>query len=102
MKKEDLDREFQYIHGRITELFYQQKAMSLEEFNRLHGGCWLYHEKALMGHGHQEDFKTDLNNPGSPMRTEQIEQQLDGLKIKETEWLKHGCSNPEKFLPKKD
>lgn len=99
MKKEDLDREFSLIHDRITELFYQKKSMSYEEFQRLHSACWLYHEKAKIEHKHEDDYFVD---PGGTLsRAQQIDGQLAGLNLSKTDWAKHGSKDPEEFLPTK-
>jgi len=100
--KEFLDKEFVSIHDRITELFYKRKTMTTEEFESLHSACWLYHQKALIEHGHEKDYSVqeELWHPPKT-RLDEINEMLGNLKLRKEDWHKHGCHDPNKFLPQK-
>ena len=98
ISEEELDREFLKIHDRLTALFYDHERMAPEEFGRLHSSTWLYLEKAKIAHGHREDFPVTPDVWGK-MRSEEVDDMLMEAKITRKDWLRHGCPDPESFLP---
>lgn len=101
-EKGELDKEFVDIHDRITELYYKRKTMTKEEFESLHTACWLYHQKALIEHGHMEDYSVQEEAWHAPRtRLNEIDEMIESLKLRKEDWHKHGCHDPNKFLPKK-
>jgi hypothetical protein len=103
LSKDELDQQFSGIHGRITALFYDRKEMTKEAFEALHAACWLYHQKALIEHGHEKDYSVQEEPWHSPKtRMDEIDEHLKHLNLRREDWYRHGCHDPKEFLPKKD
>jgi len=97
MSREELEKQFTEVHDELTRLYYQERTISMEEFNKLHTAGWLHLEKERIARGFQEDFDVSEKTPDGEVIVAKTRSQEIAASLPETadeDWTKHGVKSP--------
>lgn len=83
--RSEIDSAWKTLHDKLTRLYYVEKKVSREFFEKAHAAIWLQHEKECIENGLLPDFITD--EATGKMRLQQIVEMLNALKIKDVDVL---------------
>ena len=83
--RDQIDASWEPLHAKLTRLYYQEKAISKELFEKAHAVIWLMHEKESIENGLLPDFEVDETS--KKKRSTQIIEMLSSLKTREVDDL---------------
>jgi len=81
----EVDALWEPLHSKLTKLFYQDKAIDKELFEKAHAVIWLLHEQESIQNGVLSDFGVD--EVTHKMRSQQITEMLAVLKTTDVDAL---------------
>jgi len=81
----EIDASWEPLHAKLTRLYYQEKTLSKELFEKTHGVIWLLHEQESMQNGILADFEVDEITRKT--RSQEITEMLAVLKTSDVDAL---------------
>jgi len=82
--RSEIDAAWEPLHAKLTKLYYQDKAISRELFDKTHEVIWLLHEQESMKNNIIPDFQDEETKK---KRSDQIMEMLSVLKTSEVDSL---------------
>jgi len=63
MSKAEIDKKYLKEHAELSKKYYKDKALSKEDFDKLHGELWERHNAELIAKGFRVERKLEAKNP---------------------------------------
>lgn len=85
LSRAEIDALWEPLHAKLTKLYYQDKAINKELFEKTHGVIWLLHEQQSIQNGVLPDFEVDEIT--KKKRSKEIAEMLSGMKTSDVDAL---------------